>query len=44
MKIREGLSIMASNSKSWGFDRDTDKNIYVCMFISRKIQNPLKAI
>lgn len=30
---------MASNSKSWGFDRDSEKNIYVCLFVSRNKDN-----
>ena len=30
---------MASNSKSWGFDIDTDKPIYVVLFISRNKDN-----
>ena len=30
---------MASNSKSWGFDPTDDKDIYVCLFISRNKDN-----
>ena len=33
------MRLLASNSKSWGFDRDSEKNIYVCMFISRNKDN-----
>ena len=30
---------MASNSKSWGFNPTDDKDIYVCLFISRNKDN-----
>lgn len=30
---------MVSNSKSWGFDPTDDKDIYVCLFISRNKDN-----
>lgn len=30
---------MASNSKSWGFDPTDDKDVYVCLFISRNKDN-----